>query len=40
MSLKVKAVQTDLNHLTDAKGNKLGMRFLLKPEQSCKDCHQ
>ena len=32
MSLKVKAVQTDLNHLTDAKGNKLGMRFLLKPE--------
>ena len=32
MALKVKAVQTDLNHLTDAKGNKLGMRFLLKPE--------
>ena len=32
MSLKVKAVQTDLNHLTDAKGNKLGMRFILKPE--------
>ena len=31
MALKVKAVQTDLNHLTDAKGNKLGMRFLLKP---------
>ena len=32
MALKVKAVQTDLNHLTDAKGNKLGMRFILKPE--------
>ena len=32
MSLKVKAVQTDLNHLTDAKGNKLGTRFILKPE--------
>ena len=32
MALKVKAVQTDLNHLTDAKGNPLGMRFLLKPE--------
>ena len=32
MALKVKAIQTDLNHLTDAKGNKLGMRFLLKPE--------
>ena len=32
MSLKVKAVQTDLSQFTDAKGNKLGMRFVLKPE--------
>ena len=32
MALKVKAVQTDLNHLTDAKGNPVGLRFILKPE--------
>lgn len=32
MALKVKAVQTDLNHLSDANGNPLGMRFILKPE--------
>ena len=32
MALKVKAVQTDLNHLTDSKGNALGVRFVLKPE--------
>ena len=32
MALKVKAVQTDLSQFTDAKGNKLGMRFVLKPE--------
>ena len=32
MALKVKAVQTDLTHLSDANGNPLGMRFILKPE--------
>ena len=32
MALKVKAIQTDLNHLTDAKGNPVGLRFILKPE--------
>ena len=32
MSIKVKAIETDLSHFKDKQGNSLGFRFVLKPE--------
>ena len=32
MSIKVKAIETDLSHFSDKNGNSLGYRFVLKPE--------
>ena len=32
MSIKVKAIETDLSHFSDKDGNKLGFRYVLKPE--------
>ena len=32
MSIKVKAIETDLSHFKDKQGNSLGYRFVLKPE--------
>jgi len=32
MSIKVKAIETDLSHFSDKDGNKLGYRYVLKPE--------
>ena len=32
MSIKVKAIETDLSHFSDKNGNALGYRFVLKPE--------
>ena len=32
MSIKVKAIETDLSHFKDKQGNSLGFRYVLKPE--------
>ena len=32
MSIKVKAIETDLSHFKDKEGNSLGFRYVLKPE--------
>ena len=32
MSIKVKAIETDLSHFSDKNGNSLGYRYVLKPE--------
>ena len=40
MSIKVKAIETDLSHFSDKDGKSLGFRFVLKPELALQQAYR